>query len=275
MSYIKKLLLNKYFQPILSVLAFFEAAVLAIIGWTIMKQPPNSQNEHNMNVFLIVLLIVVILTLIAVIVNGKNDIKKTIITRLCELQNTYLMSPNFITAEEHANISQEKNLSRGGTAKILTNSLTYDMACATNIAKNVIRGARYVYIIPQTNVVISELELYIANLANSLGDPIQSMNLLKNNIEFWVFDKNIACLYNFATLRQTAEGNSKIFSQAWWYINPNDNLPKSYMLTKEIDQAPDLNTLAEIFNDLEKCSLKYNGDEIFENRTSLYDFIGR
>lgn len=279
MDYIKKLLVSKYFQPVLSILALLESAVIAVIGWVIVQKPQENtsaqvETNNTLILFLLALIIItLIITIIGIVINTKNKTKKSIITSLCELQNTYLTSPNFVTAQDHTDVSEEKNLSKGGNAKILTNSLTYDMACSNDIAENVKSGAKYTYILPNNNIVIEELEQYIVNISNNLGDLVQATNLMAENIEFWFFDKNIACLYNFATLRQTAINGTRAFDQAWWYINPCSHSPSSYMLTKEITNTNDREILSEVFIQLEKCSSKYTGKEIFEKRTELRSLI--
>jgi len=192
---------------------------------------------------------------------------------LCELQNNYLMSPDFKTAQQHANVSKEKDLAEGGIAKILTNSLSYDMSCSKEIATNIIKGARYVYILPSTKVVTNSLENYIEKISPELGNTVQAVKLLKNNIEFWFFDESIICLYNFATLRQTSINQNIAFDQAWWYINPTDNTPDSYMLTKEISNVSDRNKLDEIFDILERKSFKCSGKDVFDNLKNLDSYI--
>lgn len=273
-NHIKKLLTSKYWQPILSFIACIEALIIAAVGWYISKDYQNNGNPQFTAI--IILLCIAIITLIIVIITGyiKNS-KRSIITRLCELQNTYLITPDFVTAQEHTDASKEKDLVKGGTAKILTNGLSYDISSSEGIAANIKNGAKYIYILPNTRTVIDELERYITLLANKFGDAIQNNNLLSNNIEFWFFDKRIICLYNFATLKQISIGGSNTFDQAWWYINPKDNQPSSYMLTKEIDNQHDRDTLSEVFADLEKCSTKYNGNEIFEKRSNLHNLIRR
>lgn len=271
---IKKLLISKYFQPTLSLIACIEAVIIAVVGWNI---PKDYQNNANLQyIFIIVLLCLVVITLLTVAIVGiRKNAKRSIITRLCELQNTYLNSPNFVTAQEHTDASREKDLGEGGTAKILTNGLVYDISSSSDIALNIINGAKYIYILPNTPTVIRELERYIELLAHKLGDRIQSEKLLSNNIEFWFFDKSITCLYNFATLKQISREESHTFDQAWWYINPKDNTPSSYMLTKEIESTHDRDLLSDVFADLEKYSLKYSGNKIFEKRECLQDLIGR
>lgn len=275
MHRIKKMLSSKYFQPLMSLIACVEAFIIAIIGWTIPKYNKDSQAVISTNIFIIILFCLVFITLVIIFISGIGNSKKNIIARLCELQNTYLMTPNFVTAKEHACVSREKDLGEGGTAKILTNGLTYDISCSNNIAANIINGAKYIYILPNTHIVIEELERYITKLATELGDAIQNENFLSNNIEFWFFDKSITCLYNFATLIQTAIKGGNTFNQAWWYINPKDNQPSSYMLTKEIDNAHDREMLSEVFADLERYSSKYTGNDIFEKRTDLHNLIRR
>lgn len=271
MKYIKKILTSKYFQPILSLATFIESIILAVIGWDFSKD--NQNNENSLYIFIIVLCFTIITLIVNIVLNYSKNSKKSIITRLCELQNTYLMTPNFVTAHEHTQASREKDLIEGGTARILTNSLTYDISSSDAIAANIIKGAKYIYILPNTHTVIDQLERYISLLATKLGDAIQNQTLLSNNLEFWFFDKSITCLYNFATLKQISINGSNTFDQAWWYINPKDNSPTSYMLTKEIVNPHDRDMLSEVFTDLEKCSSKYAGIKIFEERSSLRNLI--
>ena len=270
-KYIKKILISKYFQPILSFATFIESIILAAVGWTFSKD--NQNNGNSLYIFIIVLCFAVITLIANIILNHRKNSNKSIITRLCELQNTYLMTPNFVTSQEHTQASREKDLTEGGTARILTNGLTYDISSSDDIALNITKGAKYIYILPNTNTVIDELERYISLLAGKLGNAIQNQNLLSNNLEFWFFDKSITCLYNFATLKQISINGSNTFDQAWWYINPQDNLPTSYMLTKEIDNSHDRDMLSEVFADLEKCSSKYAGIKIFEELSNLHNLI--
>lgn len=281
MNTIKKVLTHRLFQPIISLVAIIESLVIALIGWNVYhsSQSTNNQtsNNGNSNLF-ILLLIIIVVTLIMIVITMaviRNTSKKSIINRLCELQNTYLIEPNFVTSEEHTKVSKEKDLAKGGTAKILTNSLTYDMSCSSDIADNIRDGARYIYILPNTNLVLDSVEQYITKIATELGDVVTCTDFLKNNIEFWFFDSKILSLYNFATLRQTANDQILPFDQAWWYINPNNNSPSSYMLTKEINNANDQNKLSEVFEDLEKCSSKHDGQAIFDHRQSLKEYIRR
>lgn len=270
MKLFKKILISKYFQPLMNLVVVVETAIIAVIGWI---NPFSSESYIYNAIYFILMMMVLFMIGLLIYSNVKNDRNNKIISVLCELQNNYLMSPDFKTAQQHANASKEKDLAEGGIAKILTNSLTYDMSCSKEIATNIIKGARYVYILPSTNVVIRSLENYIEKISPELGDPVNGVGLLKDRIEFWFFDESIICLYNFATLRQTSINQNKAFDQAWWYINPSDNTPDSYMLTKEISNVSDRDKLDQIFDVLEKKSFKCSGKDIFDNLEDLTNYI--
>jgi hypothetical protein len=229
----------------------------------------------------IILATITILNIVAFFKNKKNY---SIIKSLSELQNKYILRPEFKTSKEHGEQSNEKLLTIGGEARILTNSLIYDMYFCNSIAKNISNGAKYIYVIPNNEIVMNELKSYIIKLheelhnqfmvsLNNPGIEVTSENViskLKSNLEFWFFDEKIICLYNFARFNQTAvRTDIHNFTQSWWYINPKDHEENSIMLSREIEDLDDQSKLNEVFNELKKKSEIENGRKIYEDRNTL------
>jgi hypothetical protein len=98
--------------------------------------------------------------------------------------------------------------------------------------------------------------------------------LRSNNLEFWFFNDENLCLYNFAIFRQVAEGGLDPFVQYWWYINPSDTDPNSPMLSHEIQAHQEKGDLEDVFKLLKDGAMKKNGKDVFDNRTKLSKLIG-
>lgn len=215
----------------------------------------------------------------------RNEIRGLeIIRKLSALQESYILTPQYVSATQHGDHSQERNLSRGGTANILTNSLKYDMFYAGSIAENIIRGAKYVYILPNTHSMIADLRNYITIICDNIQIELSRQGvdatlarveeLCSRNLEFWIFNNENPCLYNFAIFRQTASRGLQPYVQYWWYINPTDTKPDSHMLAFEIQAVRDKSDLDEIFEKLKGGASKTGGLEVFYNRDNLGEWIG-
>jgi len=207
-----------------------------------------------------------------------------VIGKLSALQGSYILTPKFVTAAEHGNHSKERHLCKGGTADILTNSLKYDLFFENTISENIIKGAKYIYVLPNTNSVLQDLRNYITIIRNSIHKRILSQNvdgsvpelenLCKTNLEFWFFHGEIPCLYNFAIFRQNTEGESRPFDSYCWYINPLDDKPDSHMLAYTVQDTRDKSELDLVFAKLKEHSSKKNGQEVYDNRDKLGEWIG-
>jgi NADH:ubiquinone oxidoreductase subunit 5 (subunit L)/multisubunit Na+/H+ antiporter MnhA subunit len=219
-----------------------------------------------------------------------NSIQESyqIIGILSALQGSYILMAHYITAEQHGKHSKESALTRGGTAEILTNSLKYDLIYAGAIAENLIKGAKYVYILPHTSSMIEELEDYISVISNSIENELKKTGvtvahatleeLRSNNLEFRFFRNEIPCVYNFAIFHQKAEQESEPFKQYWWYINPSDKKPtqNSQMLSYEIAPKSEQAELDKVFRTLKESASKMSGEAVYDQRTKLAvaDIIG-
>ena len=207
-----------------------------------------------------------------------------VIGKLSALQESYILSPHYITATEHANHSKESTLSKSGTAEILTNSLKYDMFYSGEIAKNIVNGAKYIYILPYTRSIIVDLQNYIATIRESIRAALQLQGvkeplgkvdeLCLTNLEFFFFNDKNPCLYNFAIFRQRADGGSQPFVQYWWYINPSDKSADSHMLSYEIEPMRDQGDLDEVFGILKKSASRKSGQDVNNHRDNPSDWIG-
>lgn len=235
-------------------------------------------------IFLIVVIIITVGHLIFSRVRRKWYLAQQVIEQLSVLQGSYILTPQYVTAAEHGNHSKEGDLSEGGSADILTNSLKYDMFYSKAIATNIIRGAKYIYILPNTSPVVHDLLNYMTTIRGSIHEQLVALNvntavpileeLCKANLEFWFFSDENPCLYNFAIFRQLAGGGSQPFEQYWWYINPSDTDKDSHMLTFEIKENRDKRALNEIFEKLKKSSSKTCGHDVFSHRDNLGEWIG-
>lgn len=272
---------------IISIITFLSTTIIGIITISI----SNNVEEYTkspINVCAIVLYIILIITTFLNIVflyrSKKNLEKYNIIKILCELQNKYILNADFKTSKQHGDLSKEKHLTINGEARILTNSLNYDIFYCNSIADNIIAGAKYTYVIPCSFQVITELQSYIVELYNKLYEILLKQNknnhaiattkvkrILEENVEFCFFDEEILCLYNFARFNQV--GNPH-FIQSWWYVNPKDNNIDSYMISREIVDESDQKRLNEAFDQLNSISKNETGCSIYEERSQLLSRFG-
>jgi hypothetical protein len=274
---------------VISILTFFGmigGGVLTVVH--LPQSPPEQSNQavdYRNYILIIVLIVLILVTLINVIFTYIMGKKYHIIKILCELQNKYILTPDFKTAADHGVSSKESALASQGDAKILTNSLNYDICYCGTIAYNIVAGAKYNYVIPETDRTINDLKSYIGELYNRLHDSLiaepganpaeisdRIAGVLEKNIEFWFFDKNVLCLYNFARFKQVG---GQPFIQSWWYVNPIDYNEDSYMLSREIDDLDDQDQLNEVFNKLKKISKHVTGDDVYKNKLNLDDYVKR
>lgn len=246
------------------------------------SQVDQTKNKFGLNGVAIGIFIILIIVLFINMYFSKKSQstlnKYKVIKILSDLQNKYILEPEFKTSNDHSYHSREKDLNNQGEARILTNSLNYDIFYCDSIANNIISGAKYVYVLPKEFQAINDLKSYIGELYSKLYDqlspinnnnPVQTANSvidkLSKNLEFWFFDKDVLCLYNFARFNQIGNPN---FLQSWWYVNPIDHNDASYMLAHEIENEDQekLNVAFEILHNLSKVS---NGKDIYENRDRL------
>jgi len=276
----RKILEHPWTQNVLALLALI-ASIIGIVTQS-RSTASSSTGTNGSNAYWIAALFVFfgiasVGILISRIVQTKKKREQTVIDKLCSLQNAYLLNPNFVTSQQHGKDSREGSLGLGGKAEILTNSLQYDLFYTDEIADNIIKGARYIYLLPIDTSLLGDLANFISKISDSISRKGQSVDTLeslrRNNLEFHFFDGDISCLYNFAIFQQPAENNQPYFRQDWWYINPTNDCPHSYMLTYEINERRDQNTLDTVYAKLKRFSIKKDGHEIFANRKKLQKYI--
>jgi hypothetical protein len=267
---------------VFSILAIITS--IASMVFSFFNKGQSEQSSSVLNIFTIFILIAIVILIIITSVNiwyqNKNSKRYQIIEIFSKLQNKYILSADITTAKEHGDHSKEKDLKDRGEARILTNSLSYDMFFCISIADNVTKGARYIYIIPKEDQVITELKTFIVELHDKLyerspcSDPTQksdkTRDILKSKVEFWSFKEDVLCLYNFARFRQDEVPPS---TQYWWYVNPKDDKDDSHMLTQEIKDKNDQKELNEIFDVLKRDSFVKNAWDIYENRERLDEYM--
>lgn len=279
-------------QNIISIATLIATVLFGILTYTSSKentsqsgQPSSSINGWILTAFF-VLLIFSFVNVIFLLKNRKKLRDYEIVQTLIDLQNRYIFDSKYTTAGEHATTSKETELRQEGEARILTNSLSYDYNFCVEIAKNIVEGAEYTYLLPKTEKVFSELDSYIVKLHQELfamynttcANPTQTTtavnNVLRNKIKFAFFDKTLLCLYNFARFNQRGDPH---FIQSWWYINPTEPMPtdSSNMLTHEIDDDGDQDKLKTVFDLLQARSKVANGLEVHTNRATLEATYGR
>ena len=295
----KKIIKNFWGSTVFSNIIAIVTLVVTIVFGLLAYLFPQSQNEQGnnfrfgLNGFAIfVFAVLIVLFLISIYNSRKTKIelekyerktkieleKYEIIKILSDLQNKYILKPEFKTSGEHSAQSMERNLHDRGDARILTNSLNYDIFYCGSIAEHIIKGAKYIYVLPNEFQVLNDLKSYIKELYDNLYEQLKNknhnnpnktaaevLNNLKNNVEFWFFDKDILCLYNFARFNQI--GNPH-FLQSWWYVNPVDNKDSSYMLAHEID-TEDQAKLNQVFESLNELSVAFDGKFIYDNNSDL------
>lgn len=284
---------SSLFQNIVSTLTLIATILFGIITYIVSKENFVTQSE-NKNIlsnwwFIVGILGLVLYTMfgfIAYVRNRKRIHNYEIVRILIELQNKYLFNSKYTTVGEHAHLSKERNLTMGGKACILTNSLSYDYNFCSEIANSIDEGAVYIYYLPTTDKVFRELNTFIVELHQKLTERYQGKEknathvsikvekILEENVKFAFFDKEVLCLYNFARFTQ---GGGPGFSQSWWYINPTEEKPKdsSQMLAHEIDDQNDHDKLKMVFDMLQGRKQLVNGKEIHKNLDSLDTVYGR
>jgi len=173
------------------------AAIVVPIGIYILQstgatgtKPDTATHWTNTDIFLVITIGVLVLS------NGghfmlsrvrRNKISgREVIRKLSVLQGSYILTPQYVTATQHGNHSKEGSLSEGGTADILTNSLKYDMIYSDAIATNIIRGATYIYILPNTSPIIQDLRNYITTIYESLHKELVAQNVTSYNRKSWM-----------------------------------------------------------------------------------------
>jgi hypothetical protein len=203
------------------------------------------------------------------------------ITALASLQSAFIRTPIYVTSEQHGEHSKEKDLKQDGTAEILTNSLSYDCFFASEIADNISQKAKYHYYLPCKRSALEELTNYINLLFSNLHTILSNSNsgavsvdesvrkIMKDYLSFSFFEEDMLSLYNFADFRQIASKDaSERFTQAWWYINPQDESPDSYMVAVELDDA-DRTTLLNVLQAIGTSSTELDGWVVYENRRDI------
>ena len=292
-----KIILTFLSRPLINNVAVIIGTVYVVYSYYNPPAPTTSAaglNPINLmswlaeNLLYIALIAVIFInTLVLLIIrirNGKINKSQGIISKLSELQGSYILKPHYVTASKHGQNSKESSLSKGGTADILTNSLKYDMFYSNEIANNIINGAKYIYILPHTNSTFYDLHSFIVKIHSSIHHALilsataniidKLEELCKINLEFWIFNKNNSCLYNFAIFRQLSDGAEQPFDQYWWYINPSDMGEDSYMLTYEITENHDKTALEEILLSLKGSTAKKSGYDVYFHREVLTDLFG-
>jgi hypothetical protein len=271
---------------IVSILAIIIATIRYFVPSSNQKPPGQvtlTPNTFTIVIFIILIAITIISLLFQYITNRKKGREKKyqIIQTLSELQSKYISNAEFKTTKEHSEHSKERDLKRGGDARILTNSLMYDMFYCKYIATNINNDATYVYIIPHKPQVLNELKSYIEelynelhNIYNDINDQAQKdknvKNVLTNNVRFHFLETDILCLYNFAKLNQSGASH---FTQFWWYVNPKEHDAGRYLLSHNIIDPGDQDLLHGVFDDLERVSIYKNAYDIHKNPDNLKDLF--
>jgi uncharacterized membrane protein len=269
---------------IVSIVAIITSFISTIVSLFI--QVRSGQSSSMLIIFPIIIFVAIIILIFFTLTNirqrNHNRKKYQIIEKLSGLQNKYIQSADFKTLAEYDKLSREEELGDKGQAKILTNSLSYDMYYCDTIAKNLFKGAGYTYFLSRDEDMLRGLKNFIYKLHNELynknnysGTPItgdEVNNILKNKVEFWLFNTDILCLYNFSRFRQDGESP---FIQSWWYVNSKDHNNDSYMLSHEIKEPDDIKELNNVFEHL-KLNIKFSKSayDIYEERDRLESLYG-
>ncbi|HAE41527.1 MAG TPA: hypothetical protein DCG34_01235 [Clostridiales bacterium] len=286
----KRLLKNEYTPTVLGIISIALTILIPFFfEWAKKGQGTNPETTDASAIaygwivgFVIIVIILNIVSVTLSIRQRKKLPAIDVISKLCVLQNAYILSPNYVTSQKHSRDSLEEQLEKGGSAQILTNSLKYDIFYASSIANNLVCGARYIYFLPQNSLMLDELANFIVALSNQLMSSLinQSSNhitvddIRENNLEFLFFDEQIPCLYNFATFKQASTYSQSFFKQDWWYINPPDTISSSHMLTHEITEPRDQKDLDNVFARLSKMAIKTTGQKVYNSRNALSNFLG-
>jgi hypothetical protein len=285
----KNILEHKWTPNITAFLNVLVAIVVPIVVYILQKSDTAGSKSDTgshwtgTEIFLIIVICFLLLIYGVTFINARAHRGKIeVIGKLSALQESHILAPHYVTATQHAKNSKEADLSKGGTAEILTNSLKYDIFYSDEIAKHLIKGAKYIYILPNSGFTISELQNYITKICegiqrelNAQGGTIlnQLDELRSKNLEFWFFNDENFCLYNFAIFRQTTESGLSPFLQYWWYINPSDTNQNGHMRTYEIQALHEKRVLEEVLQILKSNATQKNGKDVFDNRTNLSDWI--
>ena len=201
---------------------------------------------------------------------------------LSRIQNKCVVNPHYPTSQEHGMHSREKELCEGGDGCILTNSLAYDIFYCKEIVDNIMKGAKYTYILPNNDFIHIELENFITAIASEFAVP----NLTHGQVEqfykritFYMLPVGSVCLYNFARFHQPGRGMpAGGFTQSWWYIHAAQGCeqnPSAHMLSNQIDDRNDQENLNRALQLLKNLSKPYSGLEIDAYHDQLGDFLKR
>lgn len=288
----ENILEHRWTANIAAIVAAIAAVVVPIGLYALQKgdatgpQPEHVSHWTGMEIFLIVIICVLFPSQIVIYLNARlrrnKQVEREVIGKLSALQESCILTPHYVTTVMHAAQSKESVLSSGGTADILTNSLKYDIFYSATIAINIIRGAKYIYILPNKGYIIADLQNYIVKICESVQKELREQKsddasrfdeLRSQNLEFYFFDDENFCLYNFAILRQTATAHSEPFVQYWWYINPANTDPNSPMLKHEIHAHQEKIDLDGVFQLLKSGATKKNGKDVFDYRNKLNDLL--
>lgn len=216
----------------------------------------------------------------------RENNRETIMSKLSELQEKYILCPVYTTANKHMDESKEGSLTHNGSAQILTNSLAFDTDPDTilEILKNIDKGATYTYYMPKSKGIVNEIARYLGECMKAMPkvqtNPVKQKEIYER-INFYVFDSLIYCSYNFALFIQNAVADNEYtaFTQGWWYINPGkhsiDVMPENTMIANEISNDFEINYLIECFDLLgqESSTKNFTGQEGIENMTNLISFV--
>lgn len=214
---------------------------------------------------------------------SKMDFNK-VIDDLTSLQNNYICYPTYTTTKDHMEVSKESDLTKGGTAEILTNSLAFDSNpdAIGEILQNIKTGATYIYFMPNTDGRLYEILDYVTLCLETIKSRniqeigVNSYDIL-NRIIFKLFPETIPCIYNFALFGQLPLPQERIrgFRQGWWYINPESE--KDIMIANELDSDSknddDKSKLNKCFENLKKLSISFTAQEASENALNIKEFI--
>lgn len=211
--------------------------------------------------------------------------KEEIVSNLSRLQDMFILQPVYTTVADHINVSKEGELTKCGKARILTNSLAFDMAkdAITEILKNINKGATYTYYMPKSENGINEIMRYIDVCMDVMPEiqriPKQQQEIYER-ISFQLFDESIYCSYNFALFIQnaTSENHCEYFKQGWWYINPGKNygnLPGGVMIANEILNQFEIQSLERCFEMLakEETTRSFTGQDVINNLSDFANFV--
>jgi hypothetical protein len=269
---------------IIAIIASLVSTIFTIVS--LFSQVQSEQPSSLLIIFPIIIFVAIIILIVFTIINiwHQNYTRKRyqIIEILSGLQNKYIQSADFKTLAEYDKLSREEELGDKGEAKILTNSLSYDMDYCDTIAKNLFKGAKYTYFISRERNILEDLKNFIYKLHKEFYNPNnysgalitgdEVNNILKNKIEFWLFNTDILCLYNFSRFHQ---GGDSPFKQSWWYVNAKDHKNDSHMISHEIIDLTDKDLLKNVF-ELLKQNIKIikNAYDIYEEREELESLYG-